>query len=155
MALLLSHQCMLLPLLPLKKSPAMILSSFVRVASIQRRAAERLAPSLCMRLLRLCHSTASLIFCHNFSPKLSSRSLTQRLLSSIPHPQPLPVPFVDNVATLFNASALSSKERPLRATIIHTNGSTEQRDLDRRTLKMETGLAGRDLRVIDGELNRC
>jgi hypothetical protein len=65
------------------------------------------------------------------------------------------VPFVDNVATLFNASALSSKERPLRATIIHTNGSAEQRDLDRRTLKMETGLAGRDIRVIDGELNRC
>jgi hypothetical protein len=77
------------------------------------------------------------------------------LLSTNPQPQPqaTPTPFIDNVATLFNVSALSSKERPLHATIILSDGGIEQRDLDRRTLKMESGLAGRDIRVIDGGLN--
>ncbi len=45
--------------------------------------------------------------------------LHRRPSSSQPQPPVAPVPFVDNVATLFNASALSSKERPLQATIIH------------------------------------
>ena len=78
-------------------------------------------------------------------------SPSRRLLST--NPQATPTPFIDNVATLFNASALSSKERPLHATIILSDGGIEQRDLDRRTLKMESGLAGRDIRVIDGELS--
>jgi hypothetical protein len=88
---------------------------------------------------------------HFLAPSSSSR----RISSTNPQPQPqaTPTPFIDNVATLFNVSALSSKERPLHATIILSDGGIEQRDLDRRTLKMESGLAGRDIRVIDGGLN--
>jgi hypothetical protein len=105
-----------------------------------------------MRLSRLCRLTPNLLLLATHRPSSYPLHFIRPLSSSPPSPAHH-VPFIDNVATLFNASALSSKERPLHATIIHTNGSAEQRDLDRRTLKMETGLAGRDIRVIDGELS--
>ena len=105
-----------------------------------------------MRLSRLCCLTPNLLRLATHRPSSYPLHFIRPLSSSPPSPAHH-VPFIDNVATLFNVSALSSKERPLHATIIHTNGSVEQRDLDRRTLKMETGLAGRDIRVIDGELS--
>ena len=106
-----------------------------------------------MRLSRLCRLVPPLLPRPELRHSTAAAHILRSFSSAPPSPSLHTVPFIDNVATLFNVSALSSKEQPLRATIIHTNGTAEQRDLDRRTLKMETGLAGRDIRVIDGELN--